>query len=492
VSDTLFNIYQQVQGFGLYIIITTFVIFIVAFIANLVIRRKYLVILDDLLDWHRKKEATFHSDILNRIVEEYKTTAVESYSEVNTQAIIEKNFNLRLRGLALGERFIKNTNTLLITLGLFGTFVGLTTAVAELAGIFTNMDVSELIENSGIQQLLSHLIGSLEGMSVAFVTSLVGVGCSIILTILLTIFSAAEARENLMVQIEEYLDNTIAMVVSQDKETEYTMMNNILRETFMEFGDKIQASLREAVEDFGQKLTTVVMDVNVSSQTLDATVDKFDSSLANFASNMKDLNEFNINMRNNIERMDVNFIKVAEALTKASDIVVENYNSIENFSKNIRDAADEMTQYNRQLVSDISSLVGEVTSTVQVVEKLAGAMDTNMQQHTRDLEIYQEHFTKVMMKTNDEIKEFGKLAATSFSEALNSASAEMSQKMKISLEESLNGILQLLEQFRENQVHFAKTIASLPEQVLTYNQVAASKIDRQLEEIREMAAKQQD
>ena len=65
------------------------------------------------------------------------------------------------------------------------------------------------------------------------------------------------------------------------------------------------------MEDFGQKLTTVVMDVNVSSQTLDATVDKFDSSLANFASNMKDLNEFNINMRNNIERMDVNFIKVA-------------------------------------------------------------------------------------------------------------------------------------------------------------------------------------
>lgn len=487
--DTLINIYQQVRGFGMYIIIASFVIFVVAFIANLVIRKKYVIILEDLLDWHRKKEATFHSDILNRIVEEYKTTAVESYSEVNTQAIIEKNFNLHLRGLALGERFIKNTNTLLITLGLFGTFVGLTAAVAELAGIFTNMDIFELIENAGIQKLISHLIGSLEGMSVAFVTSLVGVGCSIILTILLTIFSSEEARENLMVQIEEYLDNTIAMVVSQDKETEYTMMNNILRETFMEFGDKIQAALKETVENFGEKLTTVVMDVNVSSQTLDATVEKFDASLANFASNMKDLNEFNINMRNNIERMDVNFIKVAEALTKASDIVVENYNSIENFSKNIREAADEITSYNRQLVSDISQLVSEISSTVQVVEKLAGAMDTNMQQHTRDLEIYQEHFTKAMMKINDEIKEFGHVAANSFSEALNKASAEMSQKVKLSIEESLKGILQLLDQFRENQIHFAKTIASLPEQVLTYNQVAAAKIDRQLTELKEMAVK---
>lgn len=489
VYDTLINIYRQVQGFGMYIIIAVLAIFVMAFIINLIIRRKYNIILDDLLDRHRKKEEVFNSDILNRIVEEFKTTAKESYSEVNTQAIIEKNFNLHLRGLALGERFIKSTNTLLITLGLFGTFVGLTAAVSELAGIFTNMDFTALIESIGIQKLISHLIGSLQGMSVAFVTSLVGVGCSIILTILFTVFSAEEARENLMVQIEEYLDNTVAMVVSQDKETEYTMMNNILRETFMEFGDKIQASLKETVENFGQKLANVVMDVNVSSQALDATIDKFDASLANFASNMKDLNEFNINMRNNIERMDVNFIKVTEALTKASDIIAANYNGIENFSMNIREAADEMTSYNRQLVNDISKLVNEISSTVLVVEKLAGTMDANMQQHTRDLEVYHENFTKVMTRINDEIKDFGNLAANSFSEALNREGAELAQKIKLSVEESLKGILQLLDQFRENQIHFAKTIASLPEQVLTYNQVAAAKIDRQLAELKEMTGK---
>ena len=421
--DTLFDLYQQVRGFGLTIIFTTFVIFVVAFVANLIIRNRYINILEDLLAWHRRKEGKFHSDILNKIVEDYKNTATESYSEVNTQAIIEKNFNLHLRILALGERFIKNSNTLLITLGLFGTFVGLTAAVAELSGLFIEMDISALMENAGIQTLIRKLIGSLEGMSVAFVTSLVGVGCSIILTILLTIFSAEEARENLMVQIEEYLDNVVALVVSQDKETEYSIMNNILRETFMEFGDRIQTSLQKTVEDFGDKLTTVVMDVNVSSQTLDNTIDKFDASLANFSSNMKDLNEFNINMRNNIAIMDVNFIKVTEALTKSTDIVASNYQSIENFSNNIREAADEMTTYNRQLVSDITQLVSEITSTVQVVENLSGIMDTNMQQHTRDLEIYQENFTHLMSMMNNEIKDFGKLAAVSFLDVMNKASA---------------------------------------------------------------------
>ena len=483
--DTLFDLYQQVRGFGLTIIFTTFVIFVVAFVANLIIRNRYINILEDLLAWHRRKEGKFHSDILNKIVEDYKNTATESYSEVNTQAIIEKNFNLHLRILALGERFIKNSNTLLITLGLFGTFVGLTAAVAELSGLFIEMDISALMENAGIQTLIRKLIGSLEGMSVAFVTSLVGVGCSIILTILLTIFSAEEARENLMVQIEEYLDNVVALVVSQDKETEYSIMNNILRETFMEFGDRIQTSLQKTVEDFGDKLTTVVMDVNVSSQTLDNTIDKFDASLANFSSNMKDLNEFNINMRNNIAIMDVNFIKVTEALTKSTDIVASNYQSIENFSNNIREAADEMTTYNRQLVSDITQLVSEITSTVQVVENLSGIMDTNMQQHTRDLEIYQENFTHLMSMMNNEIKDFGKLAAVSFLDVINKASAELGQTVSSSLEESLNKIFKLLDQFRENQNHFAKAIASLPDQVLTYNQAATAKIDRQLSELRD-------
>ena len=278
-----------------------------------------------------------------------------------------------------------------------------------------------------------------------------------------------------MIHIEEYLDNTVSVVVSQDKVTEYTMMNNILRETFIEFGDRIQASLQRTVENFGEKLTNVVMDVNVSSKALDTTVDKFDKSLANFAENMRDLNEFNLNMRNNIERMDVNFIKVTESLTRTSDIVVENYRSIEGFSSNIREAADQMTSYNHQLVSDISQLMGEVSSTVLVVQKLAGAMDVNMQQHTRDLEIYQQNFTNLMIKLSQEIAGLGQKAALSFSEAMTKNSAEMSEKIKTQLEGSYKGILHLLDQFRENQNHFAKTIATLPDQILAYHEVASVK-----------------
>ena len=70
------------------------------------------------------------------------------------------------------------------------------------------------------------------------------------------IFSAEEARENLMVRIEEYLDNTVALVIAKDKETEYTIMNKILRDTFVEFGEKIESALKQTVDTFGEKLTS--------------------------------------------------------------------------------------------------------------------------------------------------------------------------------------------------------------------------------------------
>jgi hypothetical protein len=108
-----------------------------------------------------------------------------------------------------------------------------------------------------------------------------------------------------------------------------------------------------------------------------------------------------------------------------------------------------------------------------------------MQQYSRDLDIYQQNFTNLMTKLSAEVSGLGQKAALSFSEAMVKNSEEMNQKIKTQLEESYKGILQLLDQFRENQNHFAKAIASLPDQVLTYNEVATSKIDRKQSELKD-------
>jgi len=44
------------------------------------------------------------------------------------------------------------------------------------------------------------------------------------------------------------------------------------------------------------------MEVDITSKTLDNTVDKFDRVLQNFAENIKEFKEFNDNLKNNIEK----------------------------------------------------------------------------------------------------------------------------------------------------------------------------------------------
>ena len=241
-------------------------------------------------------------------------------------------------------------------------------------------------------------------MAVAFITSLIGIGCAILLTIIFIIINVEEARETLMVNIEEYLDNTVAAVIAKDKETEYTMLNRILRQTFVEFGEKIEKTLKDTVEAYGEKLTHVVLDVELSSKTLESTVDKFDRALKTFADNIRDFSEFNYNLRNNIERMDVNFIKVTEALKEASKVVVENYKAIESFSTDIRSSTDEMAHFNRQVVSEVSELVEGVKESVASIKDLGMVLQQNMNAHTRDMENYRDKFSMLMNKLGDEIE----------------------------------------------------------------------------------------
>jgi len=472
---------------GIAIILLILVVFIISFIINIYIRQKYIRIQNDLDNKQQRRTGIFKSELLNKIVSDYKSAASGNYSEVNTQAIIEKCFNLRLRQLIIAERFVKGSVSILIILGLLGTFLGLTISVSELVKILNNTEVADLINNPNY--FVKGLVSAVGGMAVAFITSLFGIACSIILTILHIIFNAEEARETLMVNIEEYLDNTVALVVSKDKETEYTIMNKILRETFVEFGEKIEGTLRNTVETFGDKLSHVVMDVQLSSKTLDSTVDKFDLALRNFASNIRDFSEFNLNLRNNIERMDVSFIKVTEALIDTSKIIVENYSALESFSKDIKNAAEEMTGYNRQVVHDIVSLVGEVKTTVSSIKELGEVLRIEMNSRTEDMHQYQESFNSLMSKLSDEITLLGQTTANAFSQSLSENGKTISEEVVENVRNVLGEIFMLLDTFKENERILAKTIALLPDQTVTYNEAAATKLSRQLDDIKGILVK---
>ena len=135
--------------------------------------------------------------------------------DVNTPAIISNAVSTKLSGLLLCERFLANAVSLFVTLGLFGTFLGLSHSVSSLTELISYSNTSEWL--SVLDSVGGGLMSALSGMGVAFYTSLVGVACSIVLTLLRSIFSPQAERETLEARLELWLDHTVAPTLPTER-----------------------------------------------------------------------------------------------------------------------------------------------------------------------------------------------------------------------------------------------------------------------------------
>lgn len=313
------------------------IIFAFSFFTMLLVRGKYRRLQSDLMSAAARKDSRFNSQVLSAIVEDYRTISMAAKGEVNTQAIVEKNFSTRLKELRLGERFVKNSVSLMVVLGLLGTFYGLTLSVGRLVELLNTSGNSELLVS--MDSVIEGLISSVRGMSVAFSTSLAGVAGSIVMTVLGIIINIEEARQGLMVQLEDYLDNVVEQELLQKKKSELSRISMAIETSFDGLSSKVEGILKSTVLDFSDKLAAASNNIEGSSKCLEETITKFENALAVFSSNTRDFSEFNYNLRGNIERMDVGFINLRESLVETSKIIASNQKAMSDFSAAVQQAA---------------------------------------------------------------------------------------------------------------------------------------------------------
>jgi methyl-accepting chemotaxis protein len=273
-----------------YVIIAAIVASLVASIAaNLFIRARYASMSQDLRK-SRTGDEPFAHPVLNRIVRDARDAARRRPREVNTQAIIEENFQSQLGWLLLGERFIRSATGLVLILGLSGTFYGLTLSIGKLSRLLSieGAKVSD-IANS----LTTGLTQALSGMSVAFSGSLFGIVSAIVLTVFGVFSNLTDRRTALMVQIEAYLDHAFGAAA----------------------GDATFApSPRPSAVSGDEKLERIVVDFGQSVARLEGAVADFDAALQKFANSTRDFREFNLHLKDNVQRMSLSFGDFSETL----------------------------------------------------------------------------------------------------------------------------------------------------------------------------------
>jgi hypothetical protein len=253
-----------IDSTGRAILGTTLTTLLLGIIANLWLRGRYASLAKD-LRLSGEGQPTFSHPVLSHIVHD-----ASEAGPANIQAIIEDRFQSDLRPMLLAERFVRSATGLVIILGLLGTFYGLTLSIGKIVHL-VGADTSAATDVAlGVSQGLTN---ALSGMSVAFSNSLVGILSAVILTILGVLSNVSDRRTALMVQIETHLDRVLVQRPGAGQAG---------------FGDSVVR--------------------------LDGAVARFESALQAFASTTKDFHEFNVHLKDNVQRLSLTFADLSDSL----------------------------------------------------------------------------------------------------------------------------------------------------------------------------------
>lgn len=235
--------------------------------------------------------------------------AYKKYGQnVNTPAIISNAVSTKLSGLLLCERFLANAVSLFVTLGLFGTFLGLSHSVSSLTELISYSNTSEWL--SVLDSVGGGLMSALSGMGVAFYTSLVGVACSIVLTLLRSIFSPQTERETLEARLELWLDHTVAPTLPTERAKDESEMVQQMVHAMDSASKTMERALQNATGD----LKTAIDSSRAPITAFNKTVDSFNGGV-------RDFSEFNYNLRGTVERLDVTVRDLVSGLREVSRIL---------------------------------------------------------------------------------------------------------------------------------------------------------------------------
>ena len=218
---------------------------------------------------------------VNQFADSYKRYG----KETNTPAIIEEAIGTKLGGALLCERFLNNATSLFVTLGLFGTFLGLSLSVGSLTELISDGSADEWL--TILNSVGGGLLSALSGMGVAFYTSLVGVGCSIILTVLRAVFSPAAARELMESRMEIWLDQSVAPTLPTRAAQDDVDALNQMIDGLNSASEAMQNSLNEATSSLKSSLVG------------------FNKTVAGFNEGVRDFSEFHYALQGTVERLDV-------------------------------------------------------------------------------------------------------------------------------------------------------------------------------------------
>jgi hypothetical protein len=289
-----------------------------------------------------------------------------NHDQLNTAAVIEGAYShekFYFLGLSLNCDFIDNLcrilPNLLLSFGLLGTFLGITTNLSSLSQTITQIDIND------VRNLVEELNRPLQGMGVAFTTSLIAIACSSLLTVLNLIWNTNVLKASLLSSLEDYIDNIFLPKIKpvSSLEEAISQFSRDFDGMVHKLGDTIEESMTKAFIKIHNSATTFEQAANILDNS--QFPEKLASATNNLAIAQNQFSQSSLVLQNSTQAFEHNLVSM-QKLTKKFLELNQKVNSIEqqygslvnlNQEKNIieQSGLKEIQQELSKLVSQIGN-----------------------------------------------------------------------------------------------------------------------------------------
>ncbi|MFM6334184.1 MAG: hypothetical protein ACKPFI_15480 [Dolichospermum sp.] len=360
----------------LYLILITVFLVVIPSLSTIVIRiylYRYLIGLTDKVQRLIKTGIRGVQPKIIQTLEDRFEQASKQLEQVNTGALIDQIYSQEtIKGFTCEQidylcRILPN---LLLAFGLLGTFLGITINLSTLSQTINQTNASD------INNLVSELQKPLEGMSIAFTTSLTGLFFSALLTIVNFLFNSGFAIYRLISSLEDYLDNVYFPEVQGDTRLDKIVNKMVSQQD--EFLTNFGETVRKAVEQSMGKVAKQIADGNKETTDLARQVyEKFTDAAGTIS---RAANEFQdsmsaLNKTSQIFKQSAETFNQSEFPLKLSLAVADLSNTQQKFSE----SATSLAATTELIINTLIGIENSSQSLISLSEEIKAMNQTSIQ-----------------------------------------------------------------------------------------------------------------
>ena len=429
-----------------YLIFLIIILVIIPAIAAMVLRLQlfqHLVLLQERVNRVIKGNSRGQQPKIIEELERRFRKARTNLEEVNTAALIEQLYSKEKIWIFTYEeldylcRILPN---LLLVFGLFGTFLGITINLTSLSTIINQTNASD------INSIVTELEKPVQGMSIAFTTSLIALIFSAMLTVFNSIKNTSIAKYRLLSSLEDYLDN-----VYQPEIPGYTRLDIIVNRMVSqqdEFLSRFGVTVRDAVESsMGRVAEQIIEGNNKATQLAEQVYLRFTEASGTISTAA---NKFDYAMESLKKNAQI-FESAAETFESSQfpDKLSAATESLANTQQKFSESADSLAE----TVTSMNTAVQEIQRCSEELISLTTEIKIINQTSVEILELHQNNQTSLA-----EIIPQLEQGANSFAKASNKL-----DKLEKRIEQrvdSLNGVIESLAQLLKNVQSHTNSVES--------------------------------